>query len=139
MRNPKRISKLLVKKRGIHINKQTIVVVVVLLLGCMEEKSQQNSDNITGGNMTEVLIKMDNAKTLSGMPSGNMTKDLVQMDNKAVRASWVQDANYSESTKLMIQNEARTGPRGSRYLIGPSKNKRMEDVGIYFYDPTATN
>jgi len=129
VRNPKQDFKITRKKinkknrGGIHINKRTFIVVVVLVLGCssgcIEEKSQPNySDaNITGGNMTE--------------------KDLIQINDITVRASWVQDANNSELIGIM-ENKVRTGPEGSGYLIGPSKNKNM-DVGIYFYDPTATN
>jgi hypothetical protein len=67
-------------------------------------------------------------------------KDLIQVGNTSVNASWVQDANYSEATEIVsrLDYENRPRPEGSRYEIGPSKNRSM-DVGIYFYNPTATN
>lgn len=58
-----------------------------------------------------------------------------------MKETWVQDANFTQAlsiiTNLTEKNAEYIRNTGSRYITGPSKSEDINDVGIYFIDPTA--
>ncbi len=62
---------------------------------------------------------------------------------KEEQMSWVRDIAREEASKMIMKKNAQieTGeiksPEGSKYKIGPSKSGNENEVGIYFFDPTA--
>ena len=58
---------------------------------------------------------------------------------------WVQDVAKAEASELIsrLNEEIETGqnksPEGSEYKRGPSRSGNENEVGIYFFDPTASN
>ena len=57
---------------------------------------------------------------------------------------WVQDIAREEADKMIEEMKVKieTGeiesPEGSEYKTGPSKSGNENEVGIYFFDPTAS-
>ena len=57
---------------------------------------------------------------------------------------WVQDVAEAEASELIsrLNEEIETGenesPEGSEYKTGPSRSGSENEVGIYFFDPTAS-
>ena len=57
--------------------------------------------------------------------------------------SWVRDATSKEAEKLIMEKNAQIKrepdkwPKGSKYVTGSSKSGSTNEVGIYFYNPTA--
>lgn len=66
------------------------------------------------------------------------------------KGTWVQDVSRSEAEQMIItltdqlyeesgddEEIGNKTPQGSKYDIGPSKSGKENEVGIYFFDPTA--
>ena len=57
---------------------------------------------------------------------------------------WVQDIAKTKASEMISELNTRieTGenesPEGSEYKVGPSKSGNENEVGIYFFDPTAS-
>ena len=54
--------------------------------------------------------------------------------------SWVQDILSEEAEELVMKMQVRNEgkqPKESKYEIGPSRSGKENEVGIYFFDPTA--
>lgn len=60
-----------------------------------------------------------------------------------MKETWVQDANVKDAPSLIINMTVRNAGyirnTGSKYVTGPSKSGKHNDVGIYCRGPTATN
>lgn len=60
--------------------------------------------------------------------------------SEEVKGSWVQDAGQKALPKLISEITLRNikhSPKGSGYVIGPSRSGKSGEQGIYFQDPTA--
>lgn len=59
-----------------------------------------------------------------------------------MKKTWVQDEKTTEVLSVMmnmiVKNAEYIHDTGSKYITGPSKSGKINEVGIYFIDPTAT-
>ena len=57
-----------------------------------------------------------------------------------MKKTWVQDSNATEVLSVMMSmienNKEYIHDTGSKYITGPSKSGKSNDIGIYFVDPT---
>lgn len=60
-----------------------------------------------------------------------------------MKESWVQDVNIKDVSSIIMGMTERTAEyiqnTGSKYVTGPSKSGKHNDIGIYFRDNTGTN
>jgi hypothetical protein len=71
-------------------------------------------------------------------------KELNNTEGEKENMPWVQDVVKEEADKMIEEMNVKieTGeiesPKGSEYKIGLSKSGNENEVGIYFFDPTAS-
>jgi hypothetical protein len=56
------------------------------------------------------------------------------------KRSWLHDAKKSEAPELIrgkTERNYENSPCGSRYETGDSRSGKPDEIGIYFFDPTA--
>jgi len=58
-----------------------------------------------------------------------------------MKKTWVQDAKTTEALSIMmdmtVKNAEYIHSTRSKYITGSSKSGKLNEVGIYFVDPTA--